>query len=109
MTLNELYEKTLKTLGVLGSGETAEADDITLVTESFTELAAELGIPDFRLTEGTGIYLATMLAADLADDFQLPEQKVQRLLATRRENRRQVMMIINDDYDTDTVIEAGYI
>ena len=109
MTLNELFNATLRKVGVLGAGETAETNDTTLVQEAFDALANEIDITTESVTPGTGMYLANILACDVSDDFQMEETKLQRLLATRRNNIREVKIIINGQYDTDNVTEAPII
>lgn len=108
MSPSELYETTLRKLGVLGAGETAESADVAIVTEAFKQLAREMDISLSNVVGGTGLYLAEMLASDLSDDFQLDEMRLQRLLAKRESNRRNVMRIINGGYSTDHTIEAEY-
>ena len=109
MTLNELFNATLRKVGVLGSGQTALSADTTLVQEAFDALANEIDITTESVTPGTGMYLANILAGDIADDFQMEETKLQRLLATRKNNIREVKIIINGEYDTDQVTEAPII
>ena len=106
MTLNKLYDMTLRKLGVLAAGETAETDDVTVVTEAFNIVAAELDISSTGVTAGTGMLLANILASDLADDFQLDETRLQRFKMLRPQSVLAVRKIINDEYDTDTVITS---
>ena len=108
MTLTELYQSSLRKLGVLASGETPQADDLTICAETYKQLCAEIGIPSFYVPDGAGTTLAYIMAADLTGDFQVPEAKTQSLLATRKGYKRDVQRLLAEEYDTDTVIEANY-
>ena len=106
MTLTELYKATLRKLSVLPAGGTPDHEDVELVKEAHTALCDYYAISPYSVLTGTGLHIAQMLAADLSDDFSLTEQKVQRLLLQRRQAERELLKIITDGYDTDTVIES---
>ena len=108
MTTTDLYSAALRKLGVLGAGETAETNDLTICAETFAQIASELDIPKNIIVEGTGRHLTTILAMELADDFQVDEGRTQRLIAQYPTARRRVISLVHGAYDTDTVIEGEY-
>lgn len=108
MTKSEVYNATLRKLGVLPAGETADTEDTTVAAEAFTQVCSELGISNVYVLDGTGLHLADMCASDLADDFQVVEPKLQRMLLKRERAKREILRLHADSYDTDTVTEAEF-
>lgn len=108
MTKTELYQAILRKLGVLGAGETPQSVDTDLCAEAYEAVCSELGISSGYIEDGTGSFLAIMCASDLSDDFQVEEQRVQRLYMQRAAAKREVLKLTTPQYDTDTVVKGRY-
>lgn len=88
MTAAELKLATLRKLRVLAAGETADADDVTLMDEKYTGLHAmllEMGLVTWALSEDIPPKaeqpVISMLAAMTVDDFGVSEPRASVLKA----------------------------
>lgn len=106
MTVSDLYDSALRKLGVLAAGETATTDDLAVCAEVFAQITCDLDIPKVVIVEGTGRHLTTILAMEMADDFQVEEARTQRLMAMYQHARRRVISLVHGSYDTDSVTEG---
>ena len=107
MSKQELYKATLRKLGVLDADATPSDADTTICAEAWEELATDLGISSAYIPNGAGLHIANVLAADLCDDFQVDEMRVQRFLNMRQRNIHKIMSGVNQDYDYP-VIEGDF-
>lgn len=88
MTLENFYRRVLQRLGILASGETASAEDRALVEETYTavyeEISARIGNRAYWSVTGEvpdelALPLATIVAFQLVDEFEVPVEKVMKL------------------------------
>lgn len=88
MQLEDFYRRTLQRLGILASGETATADDRGIVEETYQavyeEIQARIGTRAYWSIGGDvpdelALPLATIVAYQLADEFEVPMEKVLKL------------------------------
>ena len=90
MTLENFYRRVLQRIGVLASGETASAEDRALVLETYAsvyeEILARIGNRAYWSVSGDvpdelALPLASIVGYQLADEFELPMEKVMKLRA----------------------------
>lgn len=85
-TKAEVRNKALRKIGVLEAGKTADTDDATDVDATYDEIYAYLAQDkavtwdsDEEVPNNAVRPMVAILAAEIADDFQVPEPKYQRL------------------------------
>ena len=90
MQLEDFYRRSLQRLGILASGETASAEDRALVVETYAsvyeEIQARVGTRAYWSVGGDvpdelALQLATIVAYQLTDEFEVPIEKVMKLRA----------------------------
>lgn len=88
MQIEDFYRRSLQRLGILASGETASAEDRALVVETYEslyeEIQARVGTRAYWSLGGDvpdelALQLATIVAYQLTDEFEVPMEKVMKL------------------------------
>lgn len=72
-----------------------------LTYQKIVDDTADATAPD--VVAGAVLHLKTIVAADLADDFGLPEARVQRLLAERKDAEREFRRLIAPRFESQPV------
>lgn len=111
-TKTQLAVKVLQKLRVLPTGQAAVTDDTSVIETAYDELY-QLYRDDGLITWGSADDIpdeavrpmVVVLASDMADEFNVPEARVQRLLAQRVEAVKQLKSLSQVVYtSTDTKI-----
>ena len=88
MQLEDFYRRSLQRLGILAAGETASAEDRALVAETYEslyeEIQARVGTRAYwslgsDVPDELSLQLATIVAYQLSDEFEVPMEKVMKL------------------------------
>lgn len=104
----QLVNRSLRKLGVIGAGQAASAEDFAVVNEVVQPIMDDLGTrsiyfwgdPD-QIDDASSEHLAEILANSCAKDFgKAPDENV-RLLAERRLRELNVQMLSGQNQTTD--------
>ncbi len=111
-TKTQLATKVLQKLRVLPVGQVARIDDTNLIEAAYDELY-QLYCDDGLVTWGASDSIpdesvrpmVRVLASDMADEFNIPEPRLQRLLVEREQAVKQLKNLAQVTYtSTDTEI-----
>lgn len=87
ITLSSLKDRVAQKLRIVANGETVDANDLTLIEAKYDEIYDELnnlGRVDFVRAGPIGTthsnHVIAIVAARCADDFEIPEPRLQRLM-----------------------------
>ena len=114
MTKTELATKALQRLRVLSAGETPDSDDLSLAETAYDALYAALHTEHLVTWDSAGdipdravLPMSTLLASEIADDFEIPEVRLQRLVAQAQAARSVLATVKAPDYVPEP-IPANY-
>lgn len=104
-TKAEIRDRALRKLGVLATGQTADANAADLAGTAYDEIHAELtelGLAIWPLTaecpDRLSEHVANLVAYRLVNDFSVSSERYQRIVADSSRSESYIHRMINGEY-----------
>ena len=105
ITLAALKDRVAQKLRVVANGETVDANDLTLIEDKYNEVYDELnnlGLVDWALAGPINTthsqHVITIVASRCADDFEVEESRLQRLMVEDMSARNKLKEQAHQEY-----------